>query len=231
MAVKIRLQRHGRTKAPYYHIVVATSSAPRDGRFIERLGYYNPTKVPAQIDINVDKAVEWLDKGAQPTDTVRAILRYKGVLYKKHLMRGVKKGAFDLEMAESKFQDWLKSHENAVIDHVKTLEDKKAKERVAETAKYEAKRQERIDAERKALAAADAEVVEVEAAEVEAVETVEENQAEAVESAPVEETPVVEETVTAEAVVEEPAVEAAAEESPAVEETPAEGDATEEPSK
>ncbi|MEZ5051214.1 MAG: 30S ribosomal protein S16 [Chitinophagales bacterium] len=209
MAVKLRLQRHGRKKAPYYHIVVAPSTAPRDGRFIERLGYYNPTKVPAQIDIDVDKAVEWLDKGAQPTDTVRAILRYKGVLYKKHLMRGVKKGAFDLEAAEAKFADWQKSHENAVMDHVKSVEDKASKAKAEEAARYEAKRQERIAAEQKAVAEAEA------AAEAEAVEA----------SAEVAD----EVEVTEAAETEAPVAEAATEEAPAVEEAPAAEEAAEEP--
>jgi small subunit ribosomal protein S16 len=189
MPVKIRLQRHGRKKAPYYHIVVAPSTAPRDGRFIERLGYYNPTKIPAQIEIDVNKAVDWLDKGAQPTDTVHAILRYKGVLYKKHLLRGVKKGSFDLETAEAKFADWQKSHENAVMDHVSKVEGGKAKQKAEEVARYEAKRQERIAAEAKALAAATAEA-EVEAA-VEETPAVEE--APETDAAPATEEPSTEE--------------------------------------
>lgn len=180
MSVKIRLQRHGRKKAPYYHIVAAPSTAPRDGRFIERLGFYNPTQVPAQIDIDVDKAVEWLDKGAQPTDTVRAILRYKGVLYKKHLLRGVKKGAFDLETAEAKFAEWQAAHVNAVMDHVKTVEDKKAKAKAEEAARYEAKRQERIAAEQAALAASEAEAA-VEIAEEAVTEAAAEVEAPATE--------------------------------------------------
>ena len=93
MAVKLRLQRKGRKKAPFYHIVVADSRSPRDGRFIEKLGTYNPLTVPATIELNRDKAFEWLMKGAQPTDTVNAILRFKGVLLKKHLQLGVAKGA------------------------------------------------------------------------------------------------------------------------------------------
>ena len=121
MATKIRLQRHGRKKAPFYHIVVANVNSPRDGKFIERLGTYNPTTVPAQITLNVDKTVDWMQKGAQPTTTANAILRYKGVLYKKHLLRGVAKGAFTLDVAETKFQEWIKSHEGAVMDHVKKL--------------------------------------------------------------------------------------------------------------
>lgn len=107
MAVKIRLQRHGRKKRPYYHIVVADARAPRDGKFIELIGMYNPLSKPATIEIDKDKALDWLSKGAQPTDTVRSILRFQGVLYKKHLMRGVKKGAISLEEAESKFQSFV----------------------------------------------------------------------------------------------------------------------------
>ena len=203
MSVKLRLQRHGRKKAPYYHIVAATSTAPRDGRFIERIGFYNPTQVPAQIDIDVDKAVDWLNKGAQPTDTVRAILRYKGVLYKKHLLRGVKKGSFDLETAEAKFAEWQSAHVNSVMDHVKTVEENKAKAREEEAARYEAKRQERIAAEQAALAASQAEAA-VEAA----AETAEEVAAEV-------ETPAVEESAApvAEATEEAPAAESDAPES------------------
>ena len=107
MPVKMRLARHGRKGFAYYHIVVADSRAPRDGRFIERIGSYNPNTNPATIDLDFDKAYDWLEKGAQPTDTVRAILSYKGVLYKKHLMGGVKKGAFGIEEAENKLEAWL----------------------------------------------------------------------------------------------------------------------------
>ena len=114
MPVKIRLSRHGRKKAPFYHIVVADSRAPRDGRFIERVGSYNPITDPATIELNFDRALDWLQKGAQPTDTVRAILSYKGVLMKKHLFEGVKKGALTQEQAEEKFQNWLKEKESKV---------------------------------------------------------------------------------------------------------------------
>jgi small subunit ribosomal protein S16 len=107
MAVKMRLARHGRKQYAYYHIVVANSRAPRDGRYIERIGSYNPNTNPATIDLEFDKALDWLEKGAQPTDTVRAILSYKGVLMKKHLQGGVKKGALTEEAAEQKFESWL----------------------------------------------------------------------------------------------------------------------------
>jgi small subunit ribosomal protein S16 len=107
MPVKMRLARFGRKRYAYYHIVVADSRAPRDGRYIERIGTYNPNTNPATIDLDFDKAFDWLTKGAQPTDTVRAILSYKGVLYKKHLMGGVKKGAFDEAEAEKRLDKWM----------------------------------------------------------------------------------------------------------------------------
>ncbi|MBK6390223.1 MAG: 30S ribosomal protein S16 [Saprospiraceae bacterium] len=112
MAVKIRLQRHGRKKRPYYHIVVADARSPRDGKFIELLGTYNPIVKPATIELDRDKALEWLGKGAQPTDTVRNILRFKGVMYKKHLLRGVQKGAFSLDDAEAKYQSFITDKDN-----------------------------------------------------------------------------------------------------------------------
>lgn len=114
MPVKIRLQRRGRRKKPFYHIVVADARAPRDGKFIEKLGVYNPMTSPATIDIDREKAYEWLMNGAQPTDTARAILRFKGVLYLKHLRRGVKKGAFTEEQADALFQDWLADKEGRI---------------------------------------------------------------------------------------------------------------------
>ena len=120
MPVKIRLQRVGRTKAPFYHIVIADSRSPRDGKFIEKIGTYNPTTQPATIEINKDRALDWLQKGAQPTDTVHKILSYKGVLYHKHLIRGVKKGVLTQEAADSKYQAWEDSHQNAIMDAKKT---------------------------------------------------------------------------------------------------------------
>lgn len=167
MATRIRLQRHGRKKAPFYHIVVADIRAPRDGKFIERLGYYNPTTVPAQITVDVNKAVDWLQKGAQPTTTVNAILRYKGVLYKKHLLRGVAKGSFTMEVAEQKFEEWVKSHENSVMDKVKAIETSEATKKAAEVARINAKRLD--DAAKKAAAEREAE----EAAKAETEATVE----------------------------------------------------------
>lgn len=114
MSVKLRLQRKGRKKAPFYHIVAADSRSPRDGRFIEKLGTYNPLTVPATIELNREKAYEWLAKGAQPTDTVRAILRFKGVLLQKHLALGVKKGALTEEQAEAKLNAWISEKETRI---------------------------------------------------------------------------------------------------------------------
>ena len=111
MAVKIRLQRHGSKKRPFYFIVVADARAPRDGKFIQKIGTYNPLTVPATIQLDRQKALEWLHKGAQPTDTVRRILSFKGVLYLKHLLRGVKLGLFDEATAMVKFQKWHEEHE------------------------------------------------------------------------------------------------------------------------
>ncbi len=107
MATKIRLQRFGKKGKPFFHVVVADSRSPRDGKFIERLGSYNPNTNPATIEINFEKTLDWVTKGAEPTDTCRAILSYKGVLYRKHLDGGVKKGALTAEQADAKFAEWL----------------------------------------------------------------------------------------------------------------------------
>ncbi|MCX6253452.1 MAG: 30S ribosomal protein S16 [Bacteroidia bacterium] len=119
MAVKIRLARKGRKKLAFYHIVVADSRSPRDGRYIEKIGSYNPLTNPATIELDFDKALDWLQNGALPTDTCRAILSYKGVLIKKHLLEGVKKGAFDVAEATKRFEEWMKQSE-AKIDAKKS---------------------------------------------------------------------------------------------------------------
>lgn len=126
MAVKIRLQRHGRKQNPYYKIVVADARSPRDGKFIERLGFYNPMTVPATIEIDREKALEWILKGAQPTDTVRAILRFKGVLFRKHLLRGVAKGAMTQEQADAKWDAFINQKEEKVAGRRKKVEEQKA---------------------------------------------------------------------------------------------------------
>ena len=157
MPVKIRLTRRGRKKAPFYHIVIADSRAPRDGRFIESIGKYNPTTNPATIELDFDKALDWLQKGAQPTDTCRAILSYRGVMMKKHLLEGVKKGALTEEQAEEKFQSWLKEKENKIqakVDMLKKGEDTEAKKRLDAETKVREARAEEI-AKRNAEAAAE----------------------------------------------------------------------------
>jgi small subunit ribosomal protein S16 len=121
MPVKIRLARHGRKRAAYYHIVVADSRAPRDGRIIERIGSYNPITNPATIELDFDKALSWLIDGAQPSDTAKTILSYKGVLMKKHLLEGVKKGAFDDAEAERRYQAWKQEKDAKIIAKVDKL--------------------------------------------------------------------------------------------------------------
>jgi small subunit ribosomal protein S16 len=122
MAVKIRLAKKGRKKLAYYHIVVADSRSPRDGRYIEKIGIYNPVTDPATIELDFNKALDWLQNGAQPTDTCRAILSYKGVLLKKHLLEGVKKGAFDEAEAERRFNEWMKQNEGKIDSKKSRLE-------------------------------------------------------------------------------------------------------------
>ncbi len=138
MPVKIRLQRHGKKGKPFYWIVAADSRSKRDGRFLEKLGTYNPNTNPATIHLDVDGSVKWLENGAQPTDTARAILGYKGVMLKKHLNGGVSKGAFSQEDADEKFNKWLEEKEakisgkaaglqaDADADAAKALEAEKA---------------------------------------------------------------------------------------------------------
>ncbi len=136
MAVKIRLQRHGSKKRPFYFIVVADARAPRDGKFIQKIGTYNPLTVPATIQLDRQKALEWLHKGAEPTDTVRRILSYKGVLYLKHLLRGVKLGLFDEAAAMQKFQKWHEEHEA----HMKRRSEEHRKSRMGNRSQPAAKR-------------------------------------------------------------------------------------------
>jgi small subunit ribosomal protein S16 len=136
MPAKIRLQRKGKKGQPFYHIVIADGRAPREGRFIERIGTYNPLTKPAEIDLNFDKAIDWMQKGAQPTDTVRAILSYKGVLYKFHLLEGVKKGAMTPEQAEEKFQAWAAEKQAKIVSKMRENE-LKVKEGKKEQAAHE----------------------------------------------------------------------------------------------
>ena len=146
MATKIRLQRHGKKGKPFYYIVVADARAPRDGRFIERLGSYNPNTNPATIDINFDKTLDWVNDGAQPTDTCRAILSYKGVMYKKHLQGGVKKGAISEEQADVKFQEWLDQKEGKITGKKTNLTSAKDEARKAALAAEAKKKEEKAAA-------------------------------------------------------------------------------------
>lgn len=143
MATKIRLQRFGKKGKPFFHVVVADSRSPRDGKFIERLGSYNPNTNPATIDLNFDKTLDWVNKGAEPTDTCRAILSYKGVLYKKHLEGGVKKGALTAEQAEAKFAEWLSAKDGQIEgkkDNLTKSKDEVKKAALAAEAKKNADR-------------------------------------------------------------------------------------------
>ncbi len=218
MATKIRLARKGRKKKVIYHVVVADSRAPRDGRYIEKIGVYNPLTNPATIDLNFDKALDWLMKGAQPTDTCRAILSYKGVMMKKHLLDGVKKGAFNEEEAEKRFNDWMKEKENKIESKKSGLEKESEddkKKRIEAEKSINEKRIAEIARKRSALVAAEA------AAAVEAITPDTEDEAEEVAAEVAEESvveAVAEEAVT-EVVAEEPVAETPAEETTAEETT------------
>lgn len=157
MSVKIRLQRHGRSKSPFYHVVVADSRAPRDGKFIEKIGSYLPQTQPATIELDLDRATYWLQNGAQPTDTCRAILSYKGAMMKNHLAVGVRKGALTQEQADAKFAAWISEKENKVkshVDKVKSSAAQVASARLAEEAKVNQARLEKLAAKAAAAEAA-----------------------------------------------------------------------------
>ena len=200
MATRIRLQRHGKKGKPFFHLVAADSRAKRDGKFIEKLGTYNPTANPAVININFDATLAWVQTGAEMSETARAILSYKGVLYKNHLLNGVKKGALTAEQVEERFNQWLASKEAKIEGKIsglaKNAEKQKADRMAAEVAANAAK-----------------------AAAVEAKNTPE------VEEVVAEEAPATEEVVAEEAPATEEVV---AEEAPATEETPAAEEASEE---
>lgn len=181
MSVRIRLARHGRKGYAFYHIVVANSKAPRDGKFIAKIGSYNPNTNPATVVLDSELALKWLQNGAQPTDTVRNILSHEGVLLKKHLLEGVKKGAFDEAKAEAKFQAWKDEKAKKAEAKKSAAKDAKAtaaKARLEAEAKVNADRAEAI-AKKKAEAAAAA-------AEAEAAANAEAPAEEAVAEAPAE---------------------------------------------
>ena len=208
MPVKIRLQRHGKKGKPFYWIVAADARSKRDGKYLEKLGTYNPNFNPAKIEINIDGTVQWLQNGAQPTDTAKSILSYKGILLKNHLVGGVRKGALTEEQAEAKFQAWIEEKSTKIdakkSDLEKAVDAEKVKIFEAEKAANEAR-----------IAAA---VPVVEEVIEEAAPIVEEAAAEEVVA---EEAPATEEVVAEEAPATEEVV---AEEAPATEEAPASDD-------
>lgn len=192
MPTKIRLQRHGKKGQPFYHIVIADGRAPRDGRFIEKIGTYNPIAKPAELILDFDKALHWVQVGAQPTDTVRSLLSYKGVLYKNHLLKGVTKGALTAEQAELKFQEWMEAKQAKIDNANSELENKERSEE-----------KKRLEAEAKIKEAREAEIAKRRQAEADAqVKEAQEKQA-------------------AEAGEEEPAAQAEEAEAPKAEETEA----------
>lgn len=200
MATKIRLQRHGKKGKAFFHIVAADSRAKRDGRFIEKIGTYNPHTNPATVEINFDAALNWLQVGAELTDTARALLSYKGVLYKNHLLNGVKKGALTEAQVEEKFSKWLEEKEGKISSKSTGLEkaaEKAKADKLKAEAEVSAKRAQDIEAKNNPV-----------------------EEAPVAEEAVVEEAPVAEETAVEEVV---------AEEAPATEETTPEAPADEEP--
>ncbi len=146
MPLKLRLQRHGKKRSPFYHIVAADSRAPRDGKFVEKVGTYNPNTNPATVDLNFDRAVHWLSVGAQPTDTCRAILSYKGVMYMNHLNKGVAKGAMTQEQAQAKFDKWMEGKDAQIASKISGL-DKVVREVAAASLKAETEIKEKRAAE------------------------------------------------------------------------------------
>ena len=217
MSVKIRLQRHGKKGKPFYWIVAADSRSKRDGKYLEKLGIYNPNTNPATIELNAERSVKWLQNGAQPTKTARNILSYKGIMLKYHLLGGVAKGAFDEEEAEKRFNAWLDEKAQRIGKKKSELEKLKEEKRAKAIENEKIANEARIKAKEEALAAPAEEAPAEEAPAEEAP----------AEEAPAEEAPA-EEAPAEEAPAEEaPAEEAPAEEAPA-EEAPAVKDSDEE---
>jgi small subunit ribosomal protein S16 len=215
MAVKIRLARKGRKKLAYYHIVVADSRSPRDGRYIEMIGKYNPLTNPATIELDFDKALGWLQNGALPTETCRAILSYKGVLIKKHLLEGVKKGAFDEAEATKRFDEWMKQNEAKIESKKSGLEKSRDEETVSKLAvekKVNEARAARLVKKQADLAAKAEAADKAEAAAEEKATVIEEQVPVIEEQAPVieEQAPVAEAQAPAAETSEAPAAEAQA---------------------
>ena len=192
MATRIRLQRHGRKGRPIFNIVLADSLAKRDGKFIEDLGQYNPNTNPATIDLNFERALEWMMSGAEPSNTARAILSYKGVLMKKHLLEGVKKGALTAEQVEERFAKWLNDKQSLIdgkITNLSSAASKAKSDRLKAEADANAKKAEAVAAK---FAVVEEAPVAEEVAEEAASEEVAEVAAEAVAEVAAEEAPAAE---------------------------------------
>lgn len=206
MPVRIRLQRHGKKGKPFYWIVAADSRSPRDGRYLEKIGVYNPNTNPATVEVNVDSAVQWLENGAQPSDTARTLLSYRGAMLKHHLNGGVRKGAFSAEDAEKKFEEWLASKEAKIQAKVEGLSAAEAEAKAAALAAEKAVNEKRI------ADAAAAEAPEEELANENTEATAEASTSEASDAEVADEAPTQEEEATAEEAVEAKAEEATADE-------------------
>jgi len=196
MPVRIRLQRQGKKGQPFYHIVVADGRAPRDGKFIEKLGTYNPMTNPATIAVDVDKAVKWMRNGAQPSDTVKTLLSHKGAMLKHHLLKGVDKGALTLEQAETKFQTWVAEKETKI--NAAALENKNEarnalKKRLEAEAKLNEEKAKAVEAKKLAAEKAASKKSDDDSA-TEEVTTEATTEEVVTEETVVEETPTVEET-------------------------------------
>lgn len=224
MPVRIRLQRHGKKGKPFYWVVAADNRSPRDGRYLEKLGIYNPNTNPATVEINIDNCVKWLENGAQPSDTARTLLSYRGVMLKHHLNGGVRKGAFSAEEAEKKFEAWLQEKEAKIQAKVDGLSNAEAEAKAAALAAEKAVNEKRM-ADAAAAEAEEAATDEAPAEEVIAEEAPAEEVA--VEEAPAEEAPAEEVTAKVASTEKAPADETAADET-AAEEAPAEDSSTEE---
>ncbi len=210
MSVKIRLARRGRKKRPFYHVVIADARSPRDGKFIESIGTYNPMTVPATIELDREKAYSWLMKGAQPTDTVRALMKFKGVYYRKHLMRGVAKGAMTEEKAMEMYNAWIEAKEAKIASRIE--QTKQEREKFWKMVSGEIKPMKAAAAKESGDAfreGGDADAAEGETAEAPATEEAAPEAPKAEEAAPAQEEPKAEEAAPA------PVAEAPAEEAPA----------------
>ena len=179
MSVKIRLQRHGKKGKPFYWIVAADARAKRDGKYLEKIGTYNPNVNPAIIDLNVDKAVEWLQNGAQPTDTAKNILSYKGAMLKNHLAGGVRKGALTQEQADAKFAAWLEEKAAKISDKEAGLSKAQSEAKAAALAAEKAVNEARIEAAKPVVEEVAEAAAETEVAEDAAPQTIDDAAAEA----------------------------------------------------